>query len=65
MGKPNLDDYPVTDARTFILLDGSYDWKKYALALDEHIQELNEYIKELNKTKNEVEENKDDVHELV
>ena len=35
--KPYLHKYPSTDGRTFINLDGSVNWKKYATALDRYI----------------------------
>ena len=37
--RPEITDYPMTDSRTFIKLDGSVDWEKYAKALDEWIKE--------------------------
>ena len=39
MNKPNIHDYPMTDSRTFIRLNGSIDWEKYAKALDEWIKD--------------------------
>lgn len=35
--KPNIYDYPSTDERTFVELDGKVNWEKYAKALDEFI----------------------------
>jgi hypothetical protein len=37
---PDIDDYPVTDSRTYKNLDGTVNWKKYAMALRSYI--LNE-----------------------
>ena len=34
---PDIDDYPVTDSRTYKNLDGTVNWKKYAMALKSHI----------------------------
>ena len=28
MKKPNINDHPMTDSRTFMKLDGSVDWEK-------------------------------------
>lgn len=38
--KPTIYDYPSTDERTFIELDGKVNWEKYAKALDEFIVKL-------------------------
>jgi hypothetical protein len=40
--KPTINDYPSTDERTFVELDGKVNWEKYAKALDEFIQILAE-----------------------
>jgi hypothetical protein len=40
--KPNIYDYPSTDERTYIELDGKVNWEKYAKALEEFIQILAE-----------------------
>ena len=37
---PDIDDYPQTDSRTYKNLDGTVNWKKYAMALKSYI--LNE-----------------------
>ena len=34
---PDIDDYPVTDSRTYKNLDGTVNWKKYAMALRSYI----------------------------
>jgi hypothetical protein len=38
--KPTINDYPSTDERTFVELDGKVNWEKYAMALDEFIVKL-------------------------
>jgi len=38
--KPTINDYPSTDSRAFIELDGKVNWDKYAKALEEFIQIL-------------------------
>lgn len=38
--KPTINDYPSTDSRAFIELDGAINWEKYAKALDEFIVKL-------------------------
>lgn len=38
--KPNIYDYPSTDERTFVELDGKVNWEKYAKALDDFIVKL-------------------------
>ena len=34
---PDIDDYPQTDSRTYKNLDGTVNWKKYAMALKSYI----------------------------
>jgi hypothetical protein len=38
--KPNINDYPTTDSRTFKNPNGTVNWCKYANALDEYILSL-------------------------
>lgn len=45
MEKPKINDYPLTDSRTFLEFDGTINWQKYAKALDEYIL-LKEYNNE-------------------
>lgn len=35
--KPQINDYPSTDERTYLELDGNINWAKYANALDKYI----------------------------
>jgi hypothetical protein len=53
MKKPRIDSYPVTDSRTFAKLDGTIDWCKYAMKLDEYIQYMENLttMKSLNERK--------------
>jgi hypothetical protein len=41
--KPTINDYPSTDSRTFINLDYTINWQKYANALDMYISELSQF----------------------
>ena len=36
--KPTINDYPITDERTFLNLNGSVNWQRYAKALDAYIE---------------------------
>lgn len=38
MKKPTINDYPITDERTFLNLNGSVNWQRYAKALDAYIE---------------------------
>jgi hypothetical protein len=38
--KPTINDYPITDERTFLNLNGSVNWHRYAKALDAYIDSL-------------------------
>ena len=53
--KPHINQYPMTDSRTYLNFDGTVNWQKYAEALDEYI-ELIAYI--LSNSQNNKEETK-------
>ena len=38
--KPTINDYPITDERTFLNLNGSVNWQRYAKALDAYIETI-------------------------
>ena len=48
---PLLDDYPVTDTRTYKNSNGSVNWRKYAMALIGHAITLENQLSAVNKDK--------------
>jgi hypothetical protein len=40
MKQPKISDYPRTDERTYYNINGSVNWEKYALALENYIEQI-------------------------
>jgi len=47
MKRPQIDDYPVTDSRTYKNLDGIINWRNFSYDLSRYIDYLEDKNNEL------------------